>query len=282
MQAQFTDDFDSYNLGDLDPQSTLWDVWPGGESSIVTDEEAFSGSNSMLVPEGGTVDMLLLLGDQTSGVWSIRWQMYVPNGKTGFWNYQQIEADPGGQFNGQVFVSNTASGGTAGNITYDFDGTETPFPFDQWFDVLTVIDLDNLTISIAIDGDLSLDAVPYIDTDGNPATQLGSIDFFSIDANNRYFIDDVVFTDENLVLDNQEFEASDLDIVMDNSSEMLRVSALNNIRSIEIFNILGSTVHTSSVNKDAANIDMNTISSGVYIVKVIFEGGSISKKIVKK
>ncbi|WP_157595001.1 hypothetical protein [Psychroflexus tropicus] len=95
--SQYAIDFDSFNLGDVSPQSNFIEEWPanGVTDGQVTDQEAFSMPHSVVIreqPGNNTFDdIIMLLGDETGGTWTIDWQMYVPIGKTGYWNIQESE-----------------------------------------------------------------------------------------------------------------------------------------------------------------------------------------------
>ncbi len=186
--AQLTDNFDTYALGDITPQETWWSLWGSSATNAqVTNSQAFSGNNSMLVRNNQTDDVLLKLGDKSSGVWIVKWKMFIPTGATGYWNYQELQDSPGAQFNGQVFVGATTTQGQDGFISYNFTGEMSPYPNNTWFTVESVIDLNNQLISMNINGVNAFFNVPYT------GTKIGAIDFYSIDINNNFFIDDITF-----------------------------------------------------------------------------------------
>ncbi|MBK9017484.1 MAG: hypothetical protein IPM82_27455 [Saprospiraceae bacterium] len=105
--AIICDNFDSYAAGTTTGSNAPhWSTWSGTiggpEDGIVSSDQFFSAPNSMLIQEGGSQDVLLLLGDRTSGVYSLGWKMYVPTGKVGYYNIQDTEV-PGVQWNLEVF-----------------------------------------------------------------------------------------------------------------------------------------------------------------------------------
>ena len=60
------------------------------------------------------------------------------------------------------------------------------------------------------------------------------------------------------------------------------VEALN-VEQVSVFNLLGNRVKTARVdNKASLRLDVSTLSSGIYIVKMIGINSSYSKKIVKE
>ncbi|HET8810394.1 MAG TPA: plastocyanin/azurin family copper-binding protein, partial [Flavobacteriaceae bacterium] len=184
------DDFESYTAGPMGTQATWWTTWSGttgGTEDIeVSTLQANSGTQSGLIAEGSVQDALLLLGNKTSGVYEISWDMYVPTGKVGYWNIQESET-PGVAWNADFYVGDTASGGTAGLITHDQSGVTIPYTSDTWFNVKLIVDLNNYVFSAKINNTPFLISEPY------PGVQLGAMNFYSTDANNRYFIDDVLF-----------------------------------------------------------------------------------------
>jgi len=211
--AVICDNFDSYAVGSTTgTNASWWSTWSGttggAEDGIVSDDFAFSGSNSMLIAEGQNQDVLLLLGNQNAGQWLLKWRMYIPSGKTGYYNIQEDET-PGVAWNLNVFFGTDGSGNTAtfGQGLVLETNTNFSYPEDTWFDVVHMIDLDANTLRLFIDGEM----VAEMDYDGN----LGSIDFFSINDDNRYYVDDVEFVDViepdcrpgAIICDNYEFYA---------------------------------------------------------------------------
>lgn len=231
-------------------------------------------------------DILVNLGNQTSGTWSVAWKMYIPSGKVGFWNIQQYEnVDPEPHWNGQFFAGVTASGGSPGDITFDQDPAAiAAYPDDQWFSVIHVIDLDNGTNTTEINGTLLLDAVPYLGAiqGGTPAPvyQLGSINYYSIDANNRYYIDDFQLVEGSL-LSTTDFEGQSFEVYPNPVVDKLNIQSTEAVSSVSVYNVLGKLVHQSSPNTISPSIDMETYKSGIYFVEVIIGNSSKTVKVVK-
>ncbi len=183
-QIILEDNMDSYTLGAIGPQADHWTTWSGteggAEDGLVTDVQSFSTMNSMYIANTGEQDCVLLLGDSTQGVYNLSWKMYVDT--TAYFNLQ------GSASIGTVFVyeilfnQNNDTPGVG-----DFEGTAFNFPTSSWFDVMQVIDLDNDIVTMYIDG-VMVGTVPNTDN-------MSSIDFYSINSTNHYYIDDIVLTD---------------------------------------------------------------------------------------
>ena len=187
------DDFESYELGAIAPQAEHWNTWsfdPGGpEDGEVSDEQALSGTKSMKITEDDPDDVLLLLGDQTEGHFVLQWNMYVPSGSAGYYNFQKIESTPG-TWGMELFFN---VDGTTSLNAGSTDTTQFTFQHDTWFRVIHVINLDEDYIKLIVD-DRSVFTWPinWIATDVTGAKQLGSIDFFG-GTDDFYYVDDIQF-----------------------------------------------------------------------------------------
>lgn len=186
------DDIDSYTLGAIGPQADHWTTWSGTEGGAddgtVTDEQASSGSQSMLIAEGQTQDVVLKLGNKNSGVYKVSWNMYIPAGSSAYWNIQETEA-PGTAWNLEASfgADNMGNPATFGTATIQQTGDTFTYAEDTWMFFEHIFDLDNNTVSLTMDGV----EVTSFDYPGN----LGGVNFFSINDDNRYYIDDVSFTE---------------------------------------------------------------------------------------
>jgi len=270
------DSFDLYGLGPMGNQAPgIWTNWSGvtgtDEDIQVSDTYASSGTQSGNVPPNGVTDAILLCGNVSSGQYTMRFNVYVPAGATGYWNFQQEET-PGIQWNGQWFVDATASGGSAGVITYDFGG-DIPYPNDQWFEVKYEIDLDFGEISMWVDGALFLDAEPYA------GTWIGAMDFFTIDSNNDYWIDDVLYADYFLGVD--DFSADVFSVYPNPVRDVLNISSKAAVDSITVYDILGKVVLQAQPNAISPSINMGALASGAYLVNVTIGNASKTIKVIK-
>ena len=196
--ATLCDDFDSYTAGEyLGPQSSWWTTWTGSDGgsddALVNDDESHSGDNSLYIEPGGLKDVILKLGNQTTGVWRLQWYMYLPDGATGYYNIQESET-PGIAWNMEVLfglydVGVPAPSGEGTTTVPDY--FDFLYPVEEWFLVDHIIDLDANTIDYYINGAF----VFSFEYTGN----LGAIDFYSIDADNSYYVDDVLLIDNSLM-----------------------------------------------------------------------------------
>ncbi len=86
----FSDDFEAYIVGQqvACQNPTDWTTWSnapcGTEDAYVSSNHAFSGTKSFVVVMVN--DFVKPLNDLTSGKWEMRFQMYIPTGKGGYFN----------------------------------------------------------------------------------------------------------------------------------------------------------------------------------------------------
>lgn len=173
------DNFDSYTVGDhLAQVSADWTTWsnaPGGtEDGVISDAQASSPSNSLLIEE--TNDQVLIMEDYTEGVYVIEHDMYVPSGFCGYWNLQKTSS-PGEEWGFQVQFDVTGEAivdaGAAAALVYTF-------PFDTWMHQKVIVDLDNDLATYYVDG---VEMIEYQWTLGSFGTsgllQLGGMNLYA-------------------------------------------------------------------------------------------------------
>ena len=136
------------------------------------------------------------------------------------------------------------------------------------------------TIEFVVDG---VDVLPagtaFTDAGGAVPTSLGGIDYFSIDGNNEYYIDDIVFSDSNV--GTQDFATKGFQAYPNPVNNVLNLQANEAISNVAIFNVLGQEVYTAKVNAMTSQVDMSQMASGAYFVKVNIGGTEGTVKVIK-
>lgn len=190
--AIICDNFDSYlTTQKLGPQATWWSTWDGMEGTtedgIVTTEQANSAPNSVKVTStatnGGPQDVVLNLGTKTSGHYELKWKEFIPAGKNGYYNIQNVVPIGAGDWNLDVFFENSNSGHIqigAGDPLATFS-----YPNGQWFEVKHDIDLDNNFLTLWVNGTF-VAKIPF-------EKNLGGIDFYGTNNVSTFYIDDVEY-----------------------------------------------------------------------------------------
>ncbi len=278
------DDIESYSLGQLfEDHWSSWAGSPGPDNAVVTDAYSNSGAQSVFISGDGVQDALLLLGNQSSGEYEFSYLMYIPSGKTGYINFQGETAPGGGAGNGGAGVFNS------GNITFNLDGLSPgivedidadgtvyntySYPQDFWFEVKFNFDIDGGPVyTLSIDG-VAGAPVPF-GTDGI----VGGIDFFSIDANNEYYVDDVLFVD---ALGVDAFSADSFRVYPNPVKDILNISTKTAVDNVTVYDVLGKIVLTTQPDVVSPKIDMSGLASGAYLVQVTIGNSSKTVKILK-
>ncbi|MCH7784813.1 MAG: T9SS type A sorting domain-containing protein [Bacteroidetes bacterium] len=63
---------------------------------------------------------------------------------------------------------------------------------------------------------------------------------------------------------------------------MLNVKANDNIENIAIYNLLGQKVISQNINAFTSNINITSLTTGLYILKANINGKSGSYKLIKR
>lgn len=274
------DDMESYTPGPV--HEDHWGSWSGGagpEDIVVTTDQAFSGAQSGYIGDSGVQDAMLLLGNQTSGQFTLNWHMYIPGGKTGYYNVQEDEdtGASGGIWAINVFFNEDNLTPGTGYVYDDLNpATQVAtfsYPENFWFQLSHEIDLDTDTVKMYIDGSLIYDGPFY--SGGN----LGGIDFFSIDTNNQYYVDDVLFL--NGIAGVEDFAADSFRVYPNPVKDVLTISTKTAVDNVTVYDVLGKAVLTVQPDVISPKIDMSGLTSGAYLVQVTIGNATKTVKVLK-
>jgi hypothetical protein len=276
------DDFEFYTLGDMGNQNpTVWSTWTGvlddGSNILVVDDIVFSGIKSGYIGPGSVQDCVLLLGNRTSGEYTLSFQMYITGGSTGYFNVQGEIVPPvgNGVFNSSNMYFNNAA--AAPGIFEDQTTGETgTYPENAWFKVQFHFDVNLLTYQIWVDENLiNQNPVPF-----QADATLGGIDFFSIDANNNYWLDDVLFV-EGPLFGIDVFEAKNFSIYPNPVGDALHIRSVAAVDAIAVYDVLGKLVLKTNPGVISPSIDMSALTSGIYLTQVTIGDASKIIKVIK-
>lgn len=191
-QINFSDDFESYNVGSpLGPQSPDWTTWSGvqgGTDDInVGNTDAHSGTKSLYfsstVAAGGPADIVLPFGGpHNKGTFTFTTWFKMPTGKGGYFNFQGTNTP------GQLFTLNTF---------FNPDGTleiqnskevvlNNTYPQSSWFEFKLVANL-NTNSWEAFVNNVSKGVFQNADFD------IASIDYYATSPADAFWVDDVSF-----------------------------------------------------------------------------------------
>tara|TARA_R110001592_G_scaffold57323_5_gene174311 strand:+ start:3983 stop:5728 length:1746 start_codon:yes stop_codon:yes gene_type:complete len=212
----FTDSFETYTAGGFlaqqaTPTWTTWNNTPGSsEDATISTDYANSGTQSVKIANAN-MDIILPLGNKTSGKFNVSFYYYLPSGFGGYYNLQHFQA-PGNQWANEVYFGNGGSGNIiANNITTNFTHAN-----DQWILIENHVDIDNDTAALFIDG-THIVTWPFATQAGGGAgaAQLGSVNFYGGSITGQtptYYFDDVTFTELALPLNPPTIDVDVTDI----------------------------------------------------------------------
>ena len=292
INAQITleDDFESYSIGDISPQASHWRTWSnvngGAEDADVVLDFANSGSQSMLIDGSGITDQLLLIpGTPTTGVHTVQWFMYIPTGKSGYFNMQaSLSTGNWAQalMGGNVYFNCDGASGGSGGVTgvtdcSVFDAVFT-YPEDEWFKVTCIYDTDAETWAMNIN-DVS-QFVDYPFAFGSQAFfELAAIDFFSASANNEFYVDDVTTSTGILSINDAEFKS--FTIYPNPVTDILNIKTRDAVNKVSVYNVLGKLVYTATPNALSPTVNMSAMKTGVYFVEVTIGNATKTVKVIR-
>ncbi|MCK9203314.1 MAG: carboxypeptidase regulatory-like domain-containing protein, partial [Bacteroidales bacterium] len=200
--AIYATDFEAFTAGGQvacqDPVNwTTWSNAPcGTEDAYVSTDFAHSGVNA--VKDELANDLVLQMGNKTTGKYELNFWMYIPADHGGYYNMLHNFAGTSSEWGFEFYFED------AGTAQLHAGGQIVSYPYnhDQWFEVSNVIDLDNDLAEVFIDGVSVLSWQWSLDpTSGEPGlNQLSAADFFSGTGasgivNPLYYFDDISYTE---------------------------------------------------------------------------------------
>ncbi len=267
------DDMDFYDMAiDISSQSPNYINWSGAsggsEDAFVTDAIAI-GARSLSIGNNTTSDVLLLTGNLDGGQYTFSFDYYVTDNSTGFYGLMETD-DTGTPVFTITFYPNQAGGGVDEiRVGATVAGTFV-LPRDTWVKMTHLIDLDNDTIVVLMDG-VEIYSAAY------GSTLFGAVDLWSVDSScDNYF--DNFFLDIGL-LSYEGFETKGFSTAMRNGQ--LTLSANEVIDTVAIYNMLGQEVYNARLGAASATINMSEFANGTYIVRASINGTVGSIKVIK-
>jgi len=289
LSQSIYDDFDSYKVGEyLGTESNgLWTTWnnnPGGEEDVlISSEFSFSPNNAIKLRSGDSTDVVLPLGNQTSGKWTLSYMMRIEPGYGAYFNLLHEFDAAASNWAVQVYFSQTGFGYLSVGI--GLLNSNFTHPVGSWFEVKVDVDIDNNLASLILDENFifswdwsegTLDQVP------TPNTTLAALDLYPAASGGEealYYVDNVSFSEYEVGLSELENETS---VYPNPANNYFSVKNIKNAK-IQLFNVLGVEVFTNQTTEDECVIDCSAWENGLYFLQITKEDGIIqqSKLIVE-
>lgn len=287
------ENFDSYaegsGMASNDPAH--WTPWPGASDQVISTAYALSGTNSLAcistdAGNGGPGDLLLLLGDKTTGIYDLGWSMLVPADKGGYFNLQHAE-DVG--TNGSYGLEVLFAGGVITAVAAGDTSTDEYVP-GEWVEILINVDVDNSGAALFVNGTAITTWPLEMDTEGNTVTpQLGAIDFYSYGDGTtlgEYYIDDVSYVQTSAGgIGMAENAATVVRVFPNPAQEVVNVTLagpLSQQASVRLVDVSGRQVATPVITSPRSlRFQVEGLGRGIYFVRIDDGGRSAVERIVK-
>ena len=303
----FSDDFESYNMGDSIVQAnpTNWATWPGGTpgglyDAPISNAQAASGSNSLHLDNAASNipdPVLPFYGFQhqtwTSGSFVFSMNMYIVT--TAYFNLQG-KATPG-----QVWAAEMNFSGVGGltdptifslndSLTGNYPG------INQWFNVM--LKCEDLTTGT---WELFIDSVSQGTATLPNGFSVGGCNLYAAapatGPANNYYIDDISWeavaadactslsrAGAEVVVNDcsniNELSFKDLNIYPNPNNGQFTIANSELISEVFITDLQGKTVYSNTnVNSQNLNIEMDYLERGMYMINIKTIDGMITKTV---
>ena len=285
-QTNIYEDFDSYKAGEyLGTESNgIWTTWTNAtgspEDTYVTDLLSYSGENSINLQSGGVVDVVLPLGNENSGSWTLKFKMFVEESYGAYFNLLHYFSAAASNWASQFYFNSGGNGFlTVGGGLNDL-GTNFTYPVDTWFEVKINIDVDGDYAELYFD-DVSVYNWLWSEGSTGPSNTIAALNLYPNGMDNEpdsYFVDNVSFHEYGLGL--AELQRA-LNVYPNPARNTFSINTELN-SCIEIYNVLGKRIENFTTNNCQFVVDCSNWERGLYFIKSINESGKdkISKLIV--
>ena len=208
-QTNIYDDFDLYSAGEfLGIESNgLWTTWSEAsgspEDAYVTDELSFSPENCIQLVSGGVTDVILPLGDENSGNWTLSFMMFVEESYGAYFNLLHLLSIDDSNWAVQVFFNASGNGQVVIGSAAGLDpGTAFVYPTGSWFEVKVNIDVDGDVAEMYFD-ETSIYSWTWSEGSTEVSRTIAALNLYpngQDDEPDSYFVDNVSFHEYGLEL----------------------------------------------------------------------------------
>ncbi len=190
----FQDDFESYTTGSKLVQSTTlteWQTWSGGsgnsEDPAISDTYASQGTQSVkIIPNN---DLVLHLGDKTTGRYRINFKILISSTKIGYFNLLNNFAGSSSVWAFQAYFKANGAGSVDAGAA---DAATFSYSYNTWHDVNIIVDVDDDFATFYFNG---TEIVSWVFSKGTfgagTLAKLDAVNFYG-ETGAEFFLDEVV------------------------------------------------------------------------------------------
>ena len=286
-QTNIYDDFESYKAGEyLGTESNgLWTTWTNAtgspEDTYVTDQFSFSPDNCIQLVSGGVADVILPLGNENSGSWTLSYMMYVEEGYGAYFNLLHYFSAAASNWAVQVYFNASGDGSLVVGSGASLDpGTTFVYPTGSWFEIKVNIDVDGDVAELYFD-DTSIYSWTWSEGSTGLSNTIAALNLYpngQDDEPDSYFVDNVSFHEYGLGMAESK---QTFDIYPNPAKNIFSIyTEYNSI--IEIYNVLGKRIERFTAKNYQSVVDCSNWEKGLYFIKSVNDSrkDKISKLIV--
>lgn len=171
----------------------------------------------------------------------------------------------------KIMVVDNASGTAA------WEDTGNTFEFNQWNDCKMIINFANTSIEYYVN-----DTLVYTGSTWTAATKVENLAITNDNYESSAYFDEISYFDP--ALSTQAFDKNSFSVYPNPSKDLVTIANKGvSINNIEITDINGRVVKTvKGSNVSDVQINISDLNTGVYMMKISSEQGSVTKKVIKE
>jgi Secretion system C-terminal sorting domain len=296
LQAQtYSDNFDSYTAGEYmaEQSAGFWTTWsntPGTvEDVFVSDADAASAPNSCYFTStlgtGGPTDLIKSFGLLNTGEFSMNFNMKVPEGKAGYFNFQGTNVN-GGLYTLECFFRDSGSIAITNQIGLAFvipDYTQ-----DAWFNFKMDINFTTNVWEVFLD-DVSQGSF------SNENNVIAAIDIFPVDQaapfDAAFYLDDFEYTigSDTSGTSLTELGSNKSKVAIypnpadDFANIVLDIEKKSDV-AVRVLNIAGQMVSSKNFGflngESTINFNTSKLDAGMYMMEISLDNEKITKSLI--
>lgn len=291
-QVIIDDGFETYPTGTY--FGGHWSNWSqsssNSENLIISEEVVFDGVKAGHIADSGVQDVILLLPMMSSGVHSFQFEIFIPTGRTAYYNFQNTIANLGvtGNWGNQIHLGTTLDAAPVvtpgiGRITGTEFFYEFNYPENEWFTLTHVVDLDELTVRFWVNDEELLPLDGSMITYPGDYLSIEAMNFYSHTNNNFYYFDNVMVMNGDITMGTSDVtNASNINVYPTLTKDQFTVSAKENISQVAVFNMSGQQVLAVNGKGTSMQVNVSHLPAGTYVVKTSTGKETKTTKIVVK
>ncbi len=272
-QSSFSDDFESYNVGDYLGPQPQWTTWSGASSTTEDTQvnnvmnNTPSGSKSAYwsstIATGGPQDCILPFGGAyNTGTFTYQMDMYVEANKGAYFNFQG-NVTPGQSFAMECYMPQTGAFTMQNTQGLLLTGN---YPTGQWFTFRFDINLNSNVWSVFINNVLQ-------GSFSNTVNQIAAIDIFAYNGaapgnnNAGFYVDNVSYVHTPYTLPTLNAAVTQIGGVNSGLATMQKypVITVRNLGTTAITSFdLNVTYNSANINQSFTSLNLASLATGTY------------------